>query len=229
MLLAFLSVLANPASSAFTTTGSTVILNDIAYYIPGTSVATVNLNGGRIWPGWGFGNKNNLGEGLVPMTVVSGPSGFDAQAVANALGAADDVWQSGFLEGKFMPIRHCTRGLTLLFQSCMSNITLPFGDVLRLRCTTLLQEPQSLQPTVASSPPALTSSTPVVVLYTRLTVFTPIPLELSPRQPFPTPMVLSASFLQMFLVSISLSPCRLVLISPRLLTSLLLVCVLVLR
>jgi len=105
-LLAFLSILANPASSAFTTTGSTVILNDIAYYIPGTSVATVNLNGGRIWPGWGFGgfsNKNNLGEGLVPMTVVSGPNGFDAQGVASTLGANDDVWQSGFLEGEFVP------------------------------------------------------------------------------------------------------------------------------
>jgi len=101
-VLALVSAFANTSSSAFTTTGSTVVLNDIAYYIPGTSVATVNLNGGRIWPGWGFGgfgNKNNLGEGLVPMTVVSGPSGFDAQAVANTLGAADDVWQSGFLEG----------------------------------------------------------------------------------------------------------------------------------
>ena len=104
-LLALLSVLANPASSTFTPTGSTAILNDIAYYIPGISVATVNLNGGRLWPGWGFGSsggkKNNLGDGLIPMTVVSGPSGFDAQSVASSLGANDDVWQTGFLEGEF--------------------------------------------------------------------------------------------------------------------------------
>lgn len=103
-LLAVLILLVNPASSAFTTTGTTVTLNDIAYYIPGTSVATVNLNGGKLWPGWGFsgsgGNKNSLGGGLVPMTVVSGPSGFDAQGMANTLGANDDVWQTGFLEGQ---------------------------------------------------------------------------------------------------------------------------------
>jgi hypothetical protein len=100
-VLSLVAILAASASSTLTTTGRTVNLNGIDYYIPPTSVGSVELSRGPIWPGFFGGPKSpSLGNGLLPMTVVTGPSGFDAQSVANAFATADDVWQSGFLQGK---------------------------------------------------------------------------------------------------------------------------------
>lgn len=99
-LLSLLGLLATSVQSTLTNTGTTLTLNGIAYYVPPTSVGTVQLNGGGLWPGWSFGGSSiKFGSGLLPMTVVTGPSGFDAQSVANGFGASDDVWQSGFMEG----------------------------------------------------------------------------------------------------------------------------------
>jgi hypothetical protein len=99
-VLSLLTILATSASSTLTTTGRTVNLNGVAYYIPPASVGTVELSRGPIWPGFFGGPKTPaLGNGLLPMTVVTGPSGFDAQSVANGFATADDVWQAGFLQG----------------------------------------------------------------------------------------------------------------------------------
>jgi len=97
--LSLFSLLATSTSATLTTTGSTVTLDGTAYYVPPTSVGTVQLNGRPIWPGWGFGGGAKLGAGLLPMTVVTGPSGFDAMGAAKGFGAVDDVWAAGFMEG----------------------------------------------------------------------------------------------------------------------------------
>jgi hypothetical protein len=100
-VLSLVAILAASAACTLTTTGRTVNLNGIPYYIPPTSVGSVELSRGPIWPGFFGGPKSpSLGNGLLPMTVVTGPSGFDAQSVANGFASADDVWQSGFLQGK---------------------------------------------------------------------------------------------------------------------------------
>ena len=111
-ILSLLSLLATSASSTLTTTGSTVTLDGTAYYVPPTSVGTVQLNGRPIWPGWGFGGGAKLGAGLLPMTVVTGPSGFDAMGTAKGFAANDDVWAAGFMEGVSYRVKlsyiHCT-------------------------------------------------------------------------------------------------------------------------
>jgi hypothetical protein len=98
-LFSLLALFATSASATLTTTGSTVTLDGTAYYVPPTSVGTVQLNGRPIWPGWGFGGGAKLGAGLLPMTVVTGPTGFDAMGAAKGFGAVDDVWANGFMEG----------------------------------------------------------------------------------------------------------------------------------
>jgi len=85
-LLPLFSLIATSTSACLlTNTGSTVMLDGTACYVPPTPAGTVQLNGRPIWPGWGFGGGAKLGAGLLPMTVVTGWSGFDAMGVARAL------------------------------------------------------------------------------------------------------------------------------------------------
>ena len=79
-----------------TLTGQTLMLGDVTYYLPATPFTTVSVPklAGTQSPG-----------GLVPATVVSVGAGNDS---IESLGgivrefAADDVWSTGFLEGRCM-------------------------------------------------------------------------------------------------------------------------------
>lgn len=70
------------------------MLGDIPYYIPASPYTTISPQG--------FGRLNSV-TGLSPVTVVSVIAGNDS---AGGLGsilkdyAADDVWNTGFLEGR---------------------------------------------------------------------------------------------------------------------------------
>ncbi|KAL8640063.1 MAG: hypothetical protein Q9228_002973 [Teloschistes exilis] len=75
-----------------TSTGSTLTLNDIPYYVPGTPYTTVSTRAFQ-----GLQSVN----GLVPVTVVNLAAGNDSLSnLESVLGkfAADDVWNAGFLE-----------------------------------------------------------------------------------------------------------------------------------
>lgn len=81
-----------------TSTGSTVELNGIPYYIPGRPYASLpNFNSQIL-----AGVKGLLG-GLVPVTVIGAASvNFDVRALETTIvdfGEKDDVWGEGFLSG----------------------------------------------------------------------------------------------------------------------------------
>ena len=82
----------------FTSTGSTVILNDIPYYVPGTPVGSIPDFNPQILTG----TKSVFG-GLVPVTVVETTSvTFNLQnlkATVKDFGTKDDVWGIAFLSG----------------------------------------------------------------------------------------------------------------------------------
>jgi hypothetical protein len=80
--------------AALSTTGTTVFLNDVAYYIPPLPVATLP-----------FPKTLASGSGFVPITVLQ-TTGTVAAADVSTLVAnfttQDDVYQSGFLEYSFV-------------------------------------------------------------------------------------------------------------------------------
>ncbi|KAL8902189.1 MAG: hypothetical protein Q9207_004842 [Kuettlingeria erythrocarpa] len=78
---------------SFISTGGTLMLGDITYYIPASPYTTVSPQG--------FNRLNSV-NGLSPVTVVSITAGNDtAGGLASIVKdfAADDVWNTGFLEG----------------------------------------------------------------------------------------------------------------------------------
>lgn len=81
-----------------TSTGSTVILNGIPYYIPATSAGSIPEFDPHILAG----TKSVFG-GLVPVTVVEAPSvTFNLQNLKSTIkkyGKEDDVWGVAFLSG----------------------------------------------------------------------------------------------------------------------------------
>lgn len=82
----------------FTSTGSTVILSGIPYYVPGTPVGSIpNFN-----PQILSGTKCVFGN-LVPVTVVETTSvTFNLENLKNTVkeyGTEDDVWGVAFLSG----------------------------------------------------------------------------------------------------------------------------------
>lgn len=83
-----------------TSTGSTVELNGIPYYIPGKPFASLPY----FSPQSLAGLKGLLG-GLVPVTVVATPSvDFNVEELGKTVhgfGEKDDVWGEGFLSGKW--------------------------------------------------------------------------------------------------------------------------------
>lgn len=84
-------------AGSLTSTGQTLVLNDIPYYIPATRFATL--------PSLGPLHGAAFAGGLAPVTVVrlsasdAGLSGLE-QAVDGF--GADDVWNEGFAEGMWM-------------------------------------------------------------------------------------------------------------------------------
>jgi len=84
--------LAGLASAALTNTGRTVSLNSIPYYVPPTAVGQIPINAA-------FGRT-----GLVPLTVVNSSSlvytADQLNTVIPLYTAADDVFQTGFLQGR---------------------------------------------------------------------------------------------------------------------------------
>jgi len=201
-ILSLLTLLSTSASAALTTPGSTVTLDGTAYYVPPTSVGTVQLNGRPIWPGWGFGGSAKLGAGLLPMTVVTGPSGFDAMSVANGFGAVDDVWAQGFMEGmsyrlklSYIPctckltglstvrsVQHHGLGSTIDSSAIQFElVSQPFHNQHQSRLTTSKVERLLSHHTRPSFQSGRTSSTAAAAMSSRPTDYTLTSLALSPR------------------------------------------------
>jgi hypothetical protein len=103
VLAIFLFSLINIVATSLISTGQTLLLNDIPYYVPATPYTTVSL----------LTSLKALGTagGLVPVTVVrvsaSNTSLSTLRNIINGYGA-DDVWNDGFLEGE------CIGGTLLL-------------------------------------------------------------------------------------------------------------------
>ncbi|KAI9663804.1 MAG: hypothetical protein M1821_007294 [Bathelium mastoideum] len=90
--LVFLISLAHAIT--FASTGSTVELNGIPYYIPPTSVGKLPID-------QNLSNQISAGYGLLPLTVIktngSSYSSVNLQSTVNNYIASDDVFQTGFL------------------------------------------------------------------------------------------------------------------------------------
>lgn len=82
-----------------TSTGSTVNLNGISYYIPGSPFASVAKFQSQVLTG-----KKRVFGGLVPITIVVTSSVtfnlVDLHQSVKIYGEKDDVWNEGFLPGK---------------------------------------------------------------------------------------------------------------------------------
>lgn len=92
--LTIASVLASSVHAAVKSTGFTVSLSDIDYFLPPKSVATLSSDECLDTL------KTLLKDGpFLPFTVIAG----DVASVSSAYGE-DDVWQEGFLEGIFPQI-----------------------------------------------------------------------------------------------------------------------------
>lgn len=119
-LFAFFSALvafaANCHAASLTATGSTVVLNDVAYYIPSFPVATISC---RSFPWNAFHASTYL-----PITVVTANSSTysygELAATTAAFASQDDVWQSGFAETAY--IQYPKNGLPFNIQG-MGNTT----------------------------------------------------------------------------------------------------------
>jgi hypothetical protein len=100
LLIIFSSDLVGTACALnLTSTGSTVELNGVPYYIPGRPFASLpNVKLPKL-PGVG-----SLLGGLVPVTVVGTASAnFDVRGLEKTIqefSQKDDVWGEGFLSGK---------------------------------------------------------------------------------------------------------------------------------
>ena len=100
MIIAVLCFLCTCVLAAeLTSTGSTVALDGVPYYIPSTPYASIPNFQSQILAGKGSGYG-----GIVPVTVVNATSATFTlaqldQTVAT-FGREDDVWQEGFLSGR---------------------------------------------------------------------------------------------------------------------------------
>ena len=98
MLLPIILALVGVAKAAsIVSTGSTLTLNGIPYYLPANPVATLKLSPGPL-------KSLPSTAGLIPLTVISTTSlsfnQADLDATIANFTAADDVFQAGFVEGK---------------------------------------------------------------------------------------------------------------------------------
>lgn len=81
--------LARLGTSQLVSTGQTVTVSGIPYYVPATPLTIVTTRKSR--------RLHSLGE-LVPVTVAENPTNL--QLTIQGYGEVDDVWSTGFLEGE---------------------------------------------------------------------------------------------------------------------------------
>ncbi|KAL8961000.1 MAG: hypothetical protein Q9193_002387 [Seirophora villosa] len=89
----FLFYLQTIVAQSLTSTGGTFMLGNLPYYVPATPYTTISAQG--------FPRLRGV-NGLAPVTVVSATAGSDnIGSLASIIRgfAADDVWNTGFLEG----------------------------------------------------------------------------------------------------------------------------------
>ena len=94
IILLVVSVLYHALALSLTSTGQTLMLGDIHYYLPATPVSEISTASTRKLQGV---------DGLVPVTVVTVSAGNDSIGGLESIlkkFAADDVWNTGFLEGE---------------------------------------------------------------------------------------------------------------------------------
>ena len=98
MFLVLLATVGNICMAQLISTGMTVVLNDIPYYIPAAPVATITIHPNQLPVG-------SSAAGLVPLTVVETTSltfsQSDLEATIVNYTASDDVFQTGFLQGTY--------------------------------------------------------------------------------------------------------------------------------
>jgi hypothetical protein len=96
--------------AAVSTTGYTVSLADVAYFIPPKAVGKISFTGS-------LSEKFNNGA-FVPLTVFTPATANFAAADASALTAQylaeDDVFQEGFLDGMIVSLKQTTQVLTIV-------------------------------------------------------------------------------------------------------------------
>ena len=80
---------ASHSAAQLVPTGQTILLNGLSYYVPPAPLTTVKIRRFKSLPSAG---------GLVPVTVVN--SLVNLQATVQTYEEVDDVWNTGFLEGK---------------------------------------------------------------------------------------------------------------------------------
>lgn len=101
LLVLLLVLFLDCTNARFASTGVTVNLNDVAYYVPPVVVGTVPVSSALVKA---VAAEGPGGGGLVPLTVVTteklvfGSSELETQITGFT--AADDVFQDGFLESK---------------------------------------------------------------------------------------------------------------------------------
>ena len=110
------------AAVSFSSTGMTVVLNDVPYYIPPTAVTTLSLASSQL-------HSATSVAGLVPVTLVTTPSlnfsQSDLEATLSTFASTDDVWSTGFLQGKLdistsMYQKLLQQFLSIVLQACFS-------------------------------------------------------------------------------------------------------------
>ena len=95
-LFLYLCLFTSASAVSFVSTGSTVILNGIPYYVPANPVTTLPVQHDQ------FGSAASV-AGLVPLTVLETSvltfTQKDFDATIASYTAIDDVFQPGFLQG----------------------------------------------------------------------------------------------------------------------------------
>ena len=96
VLALYLSLFPGEVVGSLQSTGQTLLLNDLPYYVPATPVAAISTLKSL--------KKLPSDNALVPVTVVdlsaSNSSLSTLEAIIASFGVDDDVWNEGFLEGK---------------------------------------------------------------------------------------------------------------------------------
>ena len=101
LVIGVITLIARVGESMVTSTGSTVEVGGISYYVPSKPLVTL--------PGSNALYVTNSGAGLpthstwTPVTVVKTAFGAtDVQSTLNEFGKNDDVWSTAFLSGKLI-------------------------------------------------------------------------------------------------------------------------------
>ena len=95
------------SASLLTSTGSTIELGGIPYYVPGKSFASVPST----FYTQALANSKSMGTPWIPVTVLKAASPTfsttELQSTLKTFGDTDDVWTTGFLSGPSPKPRAC--------------------------------------------------------------------------------------------------------------------------